>query len=100
MGSLTLQTAFQIVFESTEVGEYFGNIFIQNLTSGDTIIINVSIKNPEDQQYYLAGTVTISNAQVTPVVRIGNVCGSMGMKVEAKQTAGTPRVINFEFYKK
>ncbi|RLC82429.1 MAG: hypothetical protein DRJ03_19065 [Chloroflexi bacterium] len=100
MGRITLDGTEQTLFESTELAEYFGYVFLNNLEDGDTVVIRVYIRDVEDSKYYLADEKSFSNAQAIPVVRITNVIGKVGIKITIQQTAGTYRDVDHMWFRK
>jgi hypothetical protein len=100
MGRTLLSSSEQTLFESTEVGEYHGYVFLQNMGSGDTVTLALYVKNVEDSQYYLGDTLVLTDAQSVPVVRVYGIVGKVGVKVTAKQTVGTARNIDHMWFKK
>jgi hypothetical protein len=100
MGTTLLTATEQILYENTEVGEYHGYVFVQNMATGDTVSLYVYIKNPEDSTYYLGDSLTLSGAQALPAIRVYGVVGKVGIKITAKQTVGTPKSIDHCWFQK
>lgn len=90
----------QPVFESTELGEYSGYIFLDKLQSGDTIVITVWVKDVNDDTYKKWLVDSYSGALTTPALRMEPMIGKVGMKVTLQQTAGTYRTITHMWFKR
>lgn len=90
----------QILFESTEIGEYAGYIFLHEMVSGDIVIIKAYIKNVENEVYGLRDSATFEGAQGAPCVGVHPTIGKVGLKITAQQTAGTFRTIHHMWFKR
>lgn len=90
----------QVLFESTELGEYSGYIILNEMQTNDDITLKCYIKNEEDGNYYLADSALFEDVQATPTIRIAQVCGKVGIKFTAKQDAGTNRTISHMWLKR
>jgi len=90
----------QTLFESTELGEYSGYIFLDQMQTGDEIAIRVYIKDVEDGVYKLREVVVFTDAQDAPAVEIRPIIGKVGIKVTAQQTAGTYRTVTSMWFKR
>lgn len=90
----------QTLFESTEIGEYSGYIFLDDLASGDTIELRVYVKDKNDDSYKKWIEDGYTGSLTTPAVRLEPMIGSRGVKITAKQTAGTFREITHQWYRR
>ena len=90
----------QIIFESTELGEYNGYVFLEAMEAGDTIVIREYIKDVEDNVYRLYEDYSYSDAQTKPAIRIPPIVGKVGFKITAQQTVGTYREISYMWFKR
>lgn len=100
MGSTTMDGTEQTLFESTELGEYSGYVFLDDLISGDTVAIAVYIKDVNDDVYKLWASDTYSGVLPAPALRMEAIIGKVGIKVTCKQTAGTYRTITHQWFKR
>jgi len=100
MGKTLMDGTEQTLFESTELGEYIGVLFLHNMQSGDAITVNVYIKNVEDGNYYLAGTYSYTDVQTIKAVVVYDYVGKVGIKYTAQQTAGENRTVEHMWFKK
>jgi len=90
----------QTLFESTELGEYSGYIFLDQMQSGDEIVLRVYIKDVEDGNYKLRESVTLTGVQNFPAIEIRPIIGKVGIKVTAQQTSGTYRTVTSMWFKR
>jgi len=90
----------QTLFESTEIGEYNGYVFLDTLLAGDTVVVYVYIKDHEDAKYKLRDSASFSDVQVAPAVGFLPTMGKVGYKVTAKQIAGTYRTVTHAWFKR
>ena len=90
----------QTLFESTELGEYSGYVFLDQMQSGDEIVLKVYIKDVEDGNYKLRESVTFTGVQDTPAIEIRPIIGKVGIKVTAQQTSGTYRTVTSMWFKR
>lgn len=100
MASLKMDGTEQAIFESTEVGEFSGYVFLNELLAGDTVVLKVYIKDPEDSVYKLWATDSYSGVVAFPALRMEAIIGHVGIKITAKQTAGTYRTITSDWFKR
>lgn len=100
MGSTTMDGTEQVLFESTELGEYSGYIFLHRMETGDTIVIRVYIRNVEDGNYYPWLEDAFTGKQKCPAVRMEPIIGKTGIRVTAQQTAGAYRTIDHMWFKR
>lgn len=100
MGKTLMDGTEQPLFENTALGEYSGYIFLDNMLSGDTIEIKVYVKDVEDDTYKVYISETYSNALTVPAIRLMPIIAKVGVKVTAKQTAGTYRIITHMWFKR
>lgn len=100
MGSTTMDGTELDLFESTELGEYSGYVFLDDLLSGDTIVLKVYVKDVEDDVYKLWLQDEYSGVLSSPALRMEPMIGKVGMKVTAQQTAGTNRTITHMWFKR
>lgn len=90
----------QTIFENMELGEYSGYIFLDDMQAGDTITIRVYIKDEEDEAYKLWDSSEYNNVQTKPTTRIPPLAGKVGIKITARQTAGSYREITYCWFKR
>ena len=90
----------QVLFESTELGEYSGWIFLDKLETGDTIVIRVYVKDVEDGTYKLWLQDSYSGVLTCPALHVEPTIGKVGIKVTAQQTAGTYRMVTHMWFKR
>lgn len=90
----------QTLFESTELGEYSGYVFLDKMVEGDVITMSAYIKDPEDNLYKKYGEYPYIDAQEYPTVLIKPQIGKIGFKVTAKQTVGTYRELTHMWFKR
>lgn len=90
----------QLLFENTEIGEYSGYIFLDKMQSGDTIVIRVYIKDVEEDTYKKWLEDTFSGALALPALRMEPIIGKVGIRVTARQTAGSYRTITHQWFKR
>jgi hypothetical protein len=100
MGQTTMDGTEQIIFESTELGEYSGYLFLDAMQSGDTLTIRIYIKDPVTDSYKKWLEDTYSGALSCPALRMEPIVGKSGVKVTLQQTAGTNRTINHMWFKR
>lgn len=100
MGSTIMDGTEQAVFESTELGEYSGYIFLDKTLSGDTIVVRVYIMNVNDGKYYKWLEDSFTGVQGCPALRMENIIGKVGIKVTLQQTAGTYRAVDHMWFKR
>jgi hypothetical protein len=100
MGRTLMNGTEIVLYESTEIGEYHGYIFVNNLAGTDSIDFKFYVRNPEDDTYYLADALTVTGVQATPVVRVSSIVNKSGVKISATQTVGTYRNIDHAWFKK
>jgi hypothetical protein len=100
MGKTLMDGTEQVMFESTELGEYSGYVFLEALRSGDTVVIREYIKDVEDDVYRLFETHTYSNVQDLPAIRIVPIIGKVGIKITIQQTAGVYREVTHMWFKR
>lgn len=100
MGKTTMDGTEQTVFESTELAEYSGYIFLDKLQSGDTVTIRVYVKDVEEDDYKLWLADSYSGALACPALRMEPMIGKVGMKVTLEQTAGTYRIVTHMWFKR
>ena len=100
MGSTTMDGTEQVIFESTELGEYSGYIFLDKMESGDTIVVRVYIKDVNDDTYKLWLEDSYSDALATPVLRMEPIIGKVGIKVTLQQTAGSYKTVTHMWFKR
>lgn len=100
MGETLMDGTEQVLFESTEIGEYSGHIFLDKMVSGDTIVIRVWIKDVNDDTYKKWLEDTYSGKIDCPALYLEHIIGKVGIKVTAQQTAGAYRVITHQWFKR
>jgi len=100
MGSTTMDGTEQVIFESTELGEYSGYIFLDKMEDGDSITVRVYIKDVNDDTYKKWLEDTYSDALATPVLRMEPIIGKVGIKVTLQQTAGTYKTVTHMWFKR
>jgi len=100
MGKTLMDGTEQTLFESTEIGEYSGYVFLFEMVAGDRLYIRVYIKNVENNNYYLADSVLFADVQTAPAVRIAHVTGKVGFKVTAQQTIGVKKTVHHSWFRK
>lgn len=89
---LTMNGTEQTVDEIAVGATWSGQIFLDNMEAGDTIVIRDYFKK-EAGTFKLYSSVTYSDVQTEPVVNLtANIC-KYGSKVTIEQTAGTYRVV-------
>ena len=100
MAKNTMDGTEQTLFESTELGEYSGYIFLDQMESGDEIVIRVYIKDVEDGNYKKREEVPFSGVQDCPAIEVRPIIGKVGIKVTAQQTAGTYKTVTSMWFKR
>jgi len=100
MGSTTMDGTEQTVFETTELGEYSGYIFLDKMVSGDTVAIRVYVKDVNDDTYKKWLEDSYTGALTTPALRMEPMIGKVGMKVTLQQTAGSYRTVTHMWFKR
>lgn len=100
MGKTTLDGTEQILFENSELGEYSGYVFLDDMQAGDTLKVRLYLKDVEDTIYKKYIEETYSGVLSCPVARITPIIGKVGIKITAQQTAGTYREITHMWFKR
>ena len=100
MAKTTMDGSEQTLFESTELGEYSGHVFLNSMQAGDVIVLRIYLKSEEDSQYYLRDTASFSGVQGTPAVGMLLTIGKVGYKFTAQQSAGTYRQLSHQWFKR
>lgn len=90
----------QVIFESTELGEYNGWIFLNTMISGDTIIIRVYVKDVETDEYRKWLEDAYSGALACPALRMEPTVGKVGLKVTLHQTQGSYKTVTHMWFKR
>lgn len=77
---------------------FTGYIDLSNMTSGDTVLIRVSIivKTAGSYRMYWEGSYT--GAQINPLVYIAPLPSDIGWRLTLTQTTGTGRVYDWRIY--
>lgn len=91
------------LFEDTELAEFSGHIFLDQMQGGDVITIRVYIKDINDTtgSPYKAWIVdTYSGVQACPCLRLEPTIGKVGIKITAQQSSGTMRTITSQWFKR
>ena len=100
MAKNTMDGTEQTLFESTELGEYSGYVFLDQMESDTVIVLRVYIKDVEDGNYKKREEVTFSGVQDNPAIEIRPIIGKVGIKVTAQQTAGSYITIDSMWFKR
>ena len=100
MGKTTLSGEEQTLFESTEMGEYTGHIFFDKLEAGDAVELYVYIRDEEDGQYKLWNKWTLTAPLDYPVMTLPYVVAKCGIRVTARQTAGTYKEVTHMWFRR
>jgi hypothetical protein len=102
MGTTTMDGTEQAIFESTELGEYSGYIFFDKMVSGDTIIIRIYVKDPNDinKTYKKWLEDSYSGALTTPALRLEPIISKLGVKVTLQQSAGSYKQVTHTWFKR
>jgi hypothetical protein len=100
MPKTALDGTEQTLFESTELGEYSGWIFLDQLQSGDTVVIRVYVKDVEDGVYKKWLEDSYSGVLSCPALHLEPTIGKVGLKVTIQQTAGTYRIVTHMWFKR
>ena len=100
MGSTLMDGTEQTLFESTELGEYSGFVFLDKMESGDAITVKIYVMDVEDETYKLWISDDFSGELTVPAIRMMPVIGKVGLKVTAEQTGGTYRTITHMWFKR
>lgn len=90
----------QVIFESTELGEYSGYIFLEKLEAGDTVVIRIYVKDVNDDTYKRWLQDSYSNVLSCPALRLEPMIGKVGVKITLQQTAGAYRTITHQWFKR
>jgi hypothetical protein len=90
----------QTIFESTELGEYSGYIFLDKLQAGDTVVVKIYVKDVNDEAYKKWLEDSFSDALSCTALRMEPMIGKVGVKVTLQQTAGTYRTVNHMWFKR
>jgi len=88
------------LFESTELGEYNGYVYLDKLLTGDTVRVKVFIKDHEDDTYKLRDSKDFTGVQTVPTVGFLPTIGKVGYKVTAQQIAGTYKDVTHAWFKR
>lgn len=100
MGKVLMDGTEKTLFENTEIGEFFGIIFLDKMLSGDTIEVRVYFKDEEDDVYKQNSITSYLNVQANPVVRLNNMASGVGVKVTARQSTGTYKEVTSKWLKR
>jgi hypothetical protein len=100
LGSTTLDGTEQVLFESTELGEYSGYVFLEKLVSGDTVVIRVYVKDVNDDTYKKWLEDSYGGVVPCPALRMEPVIGKVGIKITAQQSAGSYKAITHQWFKR
>jgi len=100
MPKKTMDGTEQTMFESTELGEFNGYIFLDTLQAGDTVVLRAYVKDGEADTYKLRDSKSYTGAQSIPCIEVRPIISSVGFKITAQQTAGTYRVLNHNWFKR
>jgi hypothetical protein len=100
MGSTTMDGTEQVIFESTELGEYSGYIFLDDMEAGDTITVRVYVKDVNDDTYKLWASDPYSGKLPNPALRMEAIIGKVGIKITLQQSAGSYRAITHQWFKR
>lgn len=100
MAKTTMDGTEQTLFESTELGEYNGQVFFDKMQAGDTITLRVFLKDEEDATYKLRDSKAFNGVQTASAIGFLSVIGKVGYKVTAQQSAGTYRQVTHQWFKR
>ena len=100
MGKTTLSGEEQTLFESTEMGEYTGHVFLDKLEAGDTVEMRVYIRDEEDGEYKLWGRWVFDGPLECPVVSLPYVVAKVGIRVTMRQTSGTFKEVTHMWFRR
>jgi hypothetical protein len=100
MPTTTMDGSEQTLFENTELGAYSGYIFLNNVQSGDTILFTCYINDVEAGVYRIREQKQITGAQTYTALEVRELIGKSGIKITAKQTGGTYRVLDHMWFKR
>lgn len=100
MGSTLMDGTEQTLFEASDVGEYAGYIFLDDMKPNDRIVIRVYVKDPEDSVYKRWGETTYNYGFDDPTIHFQPMQNRVGYKVTAEQTLGSYRTITHTWFKK
>ena len=98
-GVIVMNGSEQTVVEYIGMGRVMGYLDLTSMASGDTIVIRQYVRLRRDGGYKRYAEETYSGAQPDPVVYVKPKESNYGIKITLQQTAGTFKLIEYNFLK-
>lgn len=99
VANLALDTE-ETILEMVGLGEISGWVSLKNMEKDDVVIINSYAKIEPRSDFELHESSSYENAQKESSLRFLNFVGCYGIKITLTQTAGTPRIYPYLFFRK
>lgn len=97
-GTIIADGTEQTVIEAAGLMKLEGYVDLSAMTEGDTVILRRYVKITADGNYKLHGEETYVGVQAQPLIRFPPLAGCYGIKVTLKQTMGTYKSFNYQFF--
>lgn len=100
MGTVTANGTEQILFESSETGEFSGYVDLANMVGGDVTTLRMYFKIKSGGTYRKFEDAEYTGAQSKPAIHISPMQSAYGYKFTLQQSVGEYKSYDYVFFKR